>query len=273
MAKRKRLTTTKSIEKRIEEGRCKKDGKDYIPWYKVQDVASAGVSLKTFSPLTKRQHHLLSRLESNYFYILEWSEKVIDIKEQYAILDIDETIEIASSLGYKHPFDPKTRNIVPITTDFLIEIERDGKNVFLSRTLKYTKDLTKRTLQKFEIEKTYWKRRGIDWGIVTEQMIDKNIIDNIIWIRKAKSIDGIPDLDTNKVSFIEQILWNEIETNNRRIVDIATKVTSDLGLLPGTGLFVIRHLLANKIWRVAMNKPINPDTKLEILERRIPLYT
>lgn len=267
MAKRKRVSTTKSIANKVLEGRCKYDGKEYIPWHKVQDVASKGTSLKTFSLLTQRQHHLLSRLETYYFYLLEWSDSVIDIKEQYAILDVDETIKIAAELGYRHPRDPKTRSIVPITTDFLIEIEKEGKKQLISRTVKYKKDLSKRTLEKFEIERRYWKSKGIDWGIFTEEMLDKNLINNIIWVRKAKSLDGLSDLTKDLVSIVEEELWSEIQTNNRPITEIASKVTNKLGLQPGTGLFVVRYLIANKVWKIDMHKPVTPDTTLEILER------
>lgn len=58
--------------------------------------------------------------------------------------------------------------------------------------------------------------------------------------------------------------------DNRGIVEIASKVTNDLGLPLGTGLFVVRHLIANKIWLIDMHKSIQPDTRMEILERTIP---
>jgi hypothetical protein len=273
MAKRKRATTTKSIKKKILEGRCKDSANIYIPWYKVQDVASKGTSLKTYSEKTGRQHHLLSRLEVAFFLTLEESYDVINIKEQYAILGIDETIKIAAQLGYRHPIDPKTHNLVPITTDFLIEVENGSKRTLLARTVKYAKDLSKRTLQKFEIERRYWENKGVDWGIITDSIIDKTYVKNLLWIRKAKSLSGIPDLDANRILIIEQALWGEISCNNRGIAEIAEKVTNDLELQHGTGLFVVRHLLANKIWKVNMYSPIQPYKQIEILERTIPQNT
>lgn len=45
----------------------------------------------------------------------------------------------------------------------------------VARTIKMKDELLKENvLEKFEIEREYWKRKGIDWGIVTEEEINKN---------------------------------------------------------------------------------------------------
>lgn len=36
-------------------------------------------------------HHFLSKLETNYFYWLDWSPIVSDIREQYPLLPLEET--------------------------------------------------------------------------------------------------------------------------------------------------------------------------------------
>ena len=44
----------------------------------------------------------------------------------------------------------------------------------VARTVKMKDELLKeRVLEKFEIEREYWQRRDIDWGIVTEEEIHK----------------------------------------------------------------------------------------------------
>ena len=61
-----------------------------------------------------------------------------------------------------------------MTTDFLITITNSGGTTHVARTIKPSKELeNERTIEKFEIERSYWEERGIDWGIITEKEIAK----------------------------------------------------------------------------------------------------
>ncbi len=83
------------------------EGKDYIPWLKINDVPSTGLASRVKGWKTGRVHHLFSEhLELAYFYLLEWDERVVDIREQYPLLPIEKTLYIAESLGIIHPRDP-----------------------------------------------------------------------------------------------------------------------------------------------------------------------
>lgn len=115
MSKRKRIT---QIEKWIKEGRGSGVGIDYKPWLKIQDVSSLGRSTRLKGIKTNRQHEFLSDLERNYFYLTEYSDEVIDIREQFPLLPLEETIVIADELGIKHPTDLKTGKPIVMTTDF-----------------------------------------------------------------------------------------------------------------------------------------------------------
>ena len=45
-----------------------------------------------------------------------------------------------------------------------------------ARTIKRKEDiLDSRVLEKFEIERRYWKKQDTSWGIVTEEEIDKTL--------------------------------------------------------------------------------------------------
>ncbi|MBD0363546.1 MAG: TnsA endonuclease N-terminal domain-containing protein [Coleofasciculus sp. C3-bin4] len=41
-----------------------------------------------------------------------------------------------------------------------------------------------RTIEKFEIERQYWLKRNISWGIVTERELPPALAKNIDWISK-----------------------------------------------------------------------------------------
>jgi len=78
MAKRKRSL---SVDKLLNEGRGTDQGIQYKPCITIQDVPSLGRATRLKGIKTGRQHELLPDIERNYLYILEFSDKVIDIRE------------------------------------------------------------------------------------------------------------------------------------------------------------------------------------------------
>jgi len=90
---------------------------------------------------TNRVHQMLSLLELLYFYIAEWALQVVDIREQYPLLPIEETLAIARSCGIRHPIDPKTKEPVVMTTDFVLTVRQGASDIDQPRTVKYRADL------------------------------------------------------------------------------------------------------------------------------------
>lgn len=93
----------------------------------MRDVPSRGLSSRVKGWKTGRVHHFLSQLELSYFYTLEWSVSVIDIREQYPLIPPKSTLDIADRLNIKPPTDPKTKLPIVMTTDFLVDVLIDGK--------------------------------------------------------------------------------------------------------------------------------------------------
>ncbi len=56
----------------------------------------------------------------------------------------------------------------------------------------------------------------------------------------------------------------EIYSNNLSILEIASKVNNDLSLTPGSVLYAIRFLIANKVWIVDMNKSIILESPIKL---------
>ncbi len=79
MSKRSRAS---KIDKWVKEGRGTGIGADYQPWLKIQDVSSSGRSTRLKGIKTNRQHEFLSDLERNYFYLTEFSDFIVGIREQ-----------------------------------------------------------------------------------------------------------------------------------------------------------------------------------------------
>lgn len=272
MAKRKRENSTETkIEKWIKEGRGQGEGADYKPWLEIQDVSSNGYSTRSLGWKTERKHSFLSELELQYFYTLEWSPYVIDIREQFPLLPLEKTVEIAERLGIKHPRENgSTGPLKVITTDFYLIVKTQSGAKTIVRSIKPTGKLTIRELEKFDIEKIYFKEMGInDWGIVTNTDIPKTFIKNISWLYDAKTLNNRPNIDSSLVSKLEPRLYKAIKTEELGLSNLALKYDEIFGLEFGSCLFIIKYLLANKIWQAdIMNKLINPSDKIEIFDKQ-----
>jgi hypothetical protein len=117
MAKRSQVWTEEKIKKYQKEGRGQGEGKNYLPWLSIQNVPSNGRVHRIMGSKSNRIHHLLSDLERDYFYLLEWAEGVLDIREQYP-LNREVTLSIADELQIRHPKDNVTQTPIVMTTDF-----------------------------------------------------------------------------------------------------------------------------------------------------------
>lgn len=61
--------------------------------------------------------------------------------------------------------------------------------------MKYKDELmNKRVLEKFEIERVYWERQDINWGIVTELEIPKEMAHNIAFVHGYADLLPLKDL-------------------------------------------------------------------------------
>jgi len=258
MPKRKR---NNSNEKKLLGGRGQSLGVDYKPWITIQDVPSSGRSTRLKGIKIPRQYEFLSDLERNYFYLLEYSDVVVDIREQYPLLPIQETIVIAEELGLKHPYHPETKEPIVMTTDFLVTVNTSDGIKDLARTLKYKDDLLdENVLKKFEIERVYWEKQGIDWGIVTDLEVPKNMAHNISFVRSYSDLTHIEgfqecsdyELEEMAIYFVGQLL-NEQYTPKQ----IAKGLERDFGLIVGCGLSFFKHLVINKVIEIDIQNKID----------------
>ncbi|ROM92078.1 hypothetical protein BK658_22310 [Pseudomonas brassicacearum] len=72
---------------------------DYQPWLRVQVVPSHGRSRKVQGSKVDRVYQLLSDLEVGMWLQLDFSENVIDIREQSPLFPVSALEAIASSLA------------------------------------------------------------------------------------------------------------------------------------------------------------------------------
>ena len=173
------------IEQFEREGRGRGTGSAYKPWIRISDFSSRGKSRRMFSSKSGRHHELLSDGERNLFLLLEYSRDVVDVREQFP-LSRDETQSIAARLNIKHPVYPGTRVPAVMTTDFLVKFLRNGRETLEAFSCKTAADLENpRTLEKLEIERTYYDDLGVPYRLILDSSLPTNKIRNIYWFRGA----------------------------------------------------------------------------------------
>src|SRR4051812_42796570 len=120
MFRRRRGITRSDLPKYLAKGYGQGEGRNYQPMIHVQDFPSKGWRNREYGWKTDRQHDYLSAHELHYHYILDRPNIVADFREQFPLLPIERTLEIAEQCGIRHPTDRETGEPVVMTTDFLI---------------------------------------------------------------------------------------------------------------------------------------------------------
>jgi hypothetical protein len=143
MPTNKYIWTEAKFNRYIKESRGQGTGKEFLPWLMTYNVPSLGRRARDPGWKTGRLHHLLSDLDTYYFYLLEWSDPVIDIREKFPLLDVEAAQAIVFDMGIEYPKDKENKFPFVLTTDFMITI-RDGDRIFnIVRTISRLKNWTK----------------------------------------------------------------------------------------------------------------------------------
>ncbi|MBR3430853.1 MAG: TnsA endonuclease N-terminal domain-containing protein [Clostridia bacterium] len=250
MGKRRARWDEKRYIRDLKNGVSQGTGADYIPGISIHDFPSKGISSRIYGHTTGRIHHCLSRYEEYYFIILDHDPDVLDIREQFW-LRLSETLEIASRLNIRHPRQGNFPS--PISTDFLVT-RRDGIH---ARTVKESKELENpRILEKFSIEFQYWKEKGVDWKVVTENEINRDLARNLQWLHSGSSVtEIIPDAELRKeASALLLELFAEKQFSFSSILEI---VEEGIGLSPGAAIALFKDLVLAGCVSLDLSQPIN----------------
>lgn len=138
------------------------EGKDYKPWLRVQDVPSCGLSTEIQGIKVSRVHHTLSQIETQFFFLAEFSDSVIDIREQFPLLPLDLSFKIAKVMGVEHPRVPSTGELNVMTTDFLLTRKVEGAVWYEAFNIKPEDKLNDtRVSEKNDLERVWWQLLGV----------------------------------------------------------------------------------------------------------------
>jgi len=259
MAKQRAKWSSAVFHHRIDEGRGMGSGKEYLPFIQVHDFPSLGTCTRVKSETVGRVHHLFSENEKAFFYILDFDDDVIDIREQYPLLDPEDPhdlsgiIEQMEDAGIKYPRDPISRYPYVQTSDFVVTTKTGLKVYSIKESKEYDKARV-RELQ--EIERRYWKWRNVPWSIKTEQEISYVRAKNICWIYHAKDI-GSYFGDLAQCMEIMAFEKEKYEKTSYSIQRIAREAEDYFHLCSGLGLTSFQRLLFEKKLIIPLDKPLD----------------
>lgn len=257
MATKRSSMTESKITAWVKEGRGRGIGREYLPWFTIQDVKSRGRSHRGLGRKTNRIHHLLSDLEWRLFLHLDWCDDVTDIREQFP-LNRQITTRIAEELRIRHPKDPSTKITNVMTTDVLVDLLRDGVPTREACYVKPSKELeNKRNLEKLEIERRFWKEQGVPLRIFTEKEFQPVITSNLDWFRQPSDVDQVDPWAGFDRQQVTAVLEAIASASPQSLRTFCVKMDHDLALGAGGTLAIVRRLLMTKTLSTDLTKPIN----------------
>lgn len=268
--------TLEQIERHYNRGFGQGEGLDYRCWLRPHDFASSGMLHHAPGRIVRRQYTLFSDLELEILRYLERLRGVVDIREQFPLYPIADTIELASDLGIKHP----AQRGVPVvmTTDFLCAFD-DGTQLAvavkpLGKLLQAASKaasgiqqpgLRMRTIEKLELERVFWEGRGVRWVLLTDRSIPQALRDNLRWLDNCYELSD----DIRKsapVQAYEDKLWKELQdTPEVALRKVCHRVDRHLSVDPGSSITVLRYLLARQRWDMPLDQRFNVDRPLPSL--------
>lgn len=248
-------------ERFLKEGRGQGEGADYKPWLTINDYPSLGRATRVFGWKTNRIHHFFTDLQTRYFYILEWSEAVQDIRESFPLLQAEEVIQDKDGLNFDAFKDKESGFPYVLLTTFLITIRQPNGNLnYIARSVKAASELEKKlTLDSLEIQRRYWREKGIDWGIVTNKDISVTKAKNVEWIHSFLNLED-RGMNVDEINEFKLLLQDTLWMNPIPLRKILFQFDREYKLETGTALAVFKHLIATKKIIVNINERIDLNT-------------
>ncbi|QZN76183.1 TnsA endonuclease C-terminal domain-containing protein [Paenibacillus sp. DR312] len=260
-------TSDAKLQRFIKEGRGQGRGVEYLPWLNVHSIASRGRVSRVSGWKTGRVHHFLSDNETRYFYLCEWSDAVIDIREHYPLMDLYEMTDILDDDLVKKLMDRKTGTPHILTSTFLITVKNEqGQERHFARNIKEARELEKNSvIERYEVIRRYWHKKGIPWAMVSSSEINAVRAKNIEWLHAARRLSdwGYSDQQiAGEIRFLMELLIGGEGTIKNAFERFDNQVSGD----PGKGLLIFKHQLATKRIKLDMDKPIDLNQSTEYIE-------
>ena len=218
------------------------EGSDYKPWLEIKDVKGHGTKSVIFGRKSQRNHHMMSSIESEHFYLAEFSNHVIDIREQFPLLPLNYTQKVAKILGVEHPKHPITKEPIIMTTDQLLTIASPQGTIYRAISVKPEDDSDNlRVLEKIDIERVCWELLEVKFSYFTGNELTRVQSSNLQWASSP--------FRENPISFsFDQIncALSLLAVGQYFIEDLCNQIISKNITSHDDALLLVRLLIADK---------------------------
>lgn len=194
------------------------------------------------------------------FLLLEWSDKIMDIKTNIILDDLeiylDEEIENLRLDIFKDKESGKTYDLY---TNFLVTVDKGVNKENIAISVKNSSNLSKKnTIEKLEIERRYWSKRYTKFYIVTDKELNRQEVNNINWCREALIDKSILNKD-----YLAEELLVFIQKHRKKLLNEILDLFDEINNFKlGTSLFIFRYLIAIKKIKVNMKEKININKEI-----------
>jgi len=288
MSKIELYVSTKTVKKFNEWKRDIHEGQ-YRPFLTVRQVNKVGRRHWIFCPKQRRAAHLLSDGELRMYKKLLWQQGCLKVMEQFA-LDIDETLDIAVAANLIHARNWQTSEAYVMSTDFVVQrydVANPSNVITTANTFKYYGQIyeintdgtiedswyeedqneqavirkNRRTWQKFAIEKEYWRRRGVEYRVVTERDATKEEFWNIGFCESSQKLT----FEQNEICEFVQLFVNTWRQNFHKPLNaLITLVATDLNIDQRYALSVFKYVVLHHFLPLEHNSCLQPYRPLEL---------
>lgn len=250
---RRQLKTIEDYLRAIRFGYGLGEGVHYTPWIGVRDVPSTGRGIVIHGLTIGREHEFLSDTESSPFYVFDYLNHVVDIREQFPLLPLDVVTGLAERYDLPYPHAPRSSDPAVLTEDYLLTLVLDGRTSYLAIACKQSADLQKvDVLRKLEIQRLFWSAIGIPWRMITEKSHDLTVSKNLAYISHSLRASSLPAPDFSKYSFHP----DDIAPQTYCIDALVDVVADRSGLNTDDAELVLHQLIWNDRLRVDLSTSI-----------------
>ena len=141
------------------------------------------------------------------------------------------------------------RTLWPVTTDLVGEAPVDGRLCMFPVTCKPAGKLTRRAIEKLEIERRYWDRRGWRLRLFTERDVDAPLIQSLSLVWPFFSLTGVTNPPEQWRPALTAAWRTLIETSDRRALllsEACSALDASFQLPAGAAQAQLFHLIANQ---------------------------
>lgn len=252
MGRGRKLESLKDFKRALKNKYGIGQGSMYKPWLRIQDVKSHGTRSLIYGRKSQRDHHTMSSIESEHFYLAEFSDSVVDIREQFPLFPLNYTQKIAKILGVDHPIHPKTKEPIIMTTDQLLTIDTPQGVTYQAISIKPEDGSgVVRTLEKIDIERVCWELLGVKFSYFTGNELTRTQSSNLDWATSP--------FRENPMRFSSDQVHcalSEMAVGQYFIEDICNQLISMNITSHDHALLLIRFLIADKLISVDLSTNI-----------------